>query len=83
MAGVASSRSDPDRTTSRWMPLPPPTPAARSAVLDLTNGSPEWHTAVKRSNRDGMELALPRLHEPAFNDSEVVLGQPAAWVDPM
>lgn len=56
---------------------------ASGMVRDFTSGGPEWQTAVKRGGRDGLELALPRLHEPALDDCEVVLGQPATWVDSM
>ncbi|WP_158618972.1 hypothetical protein [Micromonospora sp. M71_S20] len=38
---------------------------------------------VKHGDCDGIELALPRPHEPALNDSEVAPGQPATWIDPM
>lgn len=38
---------------------------------------------AKHGDCAGIEVALPRPPEPAPDDSEVVLGQPAAWIDLM
>ncbi|WP_165949774.1 hypothetical protein [Micromonospora sp. KC207] len=52
-------------------------------VRDLKSDGPDWQTAVQRGTRDGWKLALLRLHQPAFDGSEVLLGQAAMWIDPM